>query len=83
MTKWFIYAIGLIVTFFVGGWALVAVSGHGGNTTGGSQVLWQVGGLMVYASVICVPICLVAGLVALMVEAVVHGPGSSGERGRK
>ena len=54
MTRWFIDAIGLIVVFFVGGWAPVAISGHRGNRAGGSQMLWLAGGLMVYASVICV-----------------------------
>lgn len=73
VTRWFIYAISLIVTFFVAGWALVLLSGSSPRT-GGSRLLWQIGGLMVYASVICVPICLIAGVVALMVELVVHGP---------
>ena len=79
MTRWFIYAISLIVTFFVAGWALVLLSGNGPRT-GGSRLLWQIGGLMVYASVICVPICFIAGLVALMVEHVVHGPASADRR---
>ena len=77
MTRWFIYAISLIVTFFVVGWALVLLSGDAPSRTGGSRVLWQIGGLMVYASVICVPICLIAGLVALMVDHVVHGSESA------
>jgi hypothetical protein len=32
------------------GWALVFASGYGGNSTGGSEVLWRIGGLMVYAA---------------------------------
>jgi hypothetical protein len=81
MTRWFFYAISLIVMLFVGGWGLVVASGHGGNRTGGSHLLWQVGGLMVYASVICVPICLIAGVVALSVEHAVHGSRASRGRG--
>jgi hypothetical protein len=36
--------------FFVG-WGLVLVSGHGANSSGGSEAVWTVGGLMVYASI--------------------------------
>jgi hypothetical protein len=32
------------------GWGLVIASGHGGNSTGGSDVVWRIGGLMVYAA---------------------------------
>jgi hypothetical protein len=32
------------------GWALVFASGYGGNSTGGSEVVWRIGGLMVYAA---------------------------------
>jgi hypothetical protein len=50
------------VLFFLG-WGLVFVSGYGGNSTGGSQLVWRVGGLMVYASV---PTLLMAGLFRLL-----------------
>lgn len=36
--------------FFVG-WGPVLVSGHGGNSSGGSEAVWTVSGLMVYASI--------------------------------
>jgi hypothetical protein len=48
--------------FFVG-WALVFVSGYGGNSVGGSELLWRAGGVMVYAAV---PTLLLAGLLAAL-----------------
>jgi hypothetical protein len=50
------------VLFFLG-WGLVFVSGYGGDSTGGSELVWRVGGLMVYGSV---PTLLVAGLLWLV-----------------
>lgn len=47
------------VVFFFLGWVLVFASGYGGNSSGGSEIVWRAGGLMVYASV---PTLLVAGL---------------------
>lgn len=35
---------------FFAGWVLVVISGHGGNSTGGSELAWRVGGIMVYLS---------------------------------
>jgi hypothetical protein len=32
------------------GWVLVFASGYGGNSTSGSEIVWRVGGLMVYAA---------------------------------
>jgi hypothetical protein len=49
---------------FVLGWGLVFVSGYGGNSTGGSHLVWQIGGLMVYLSF---PTVLLAGLLRLVV----------------
>jgi hypothetical protein len=48
--------------FFLG-WGLVFVSGYGGNSTGGSELVWRVGGLMVYATL---PTSLTAGLIPLV-----------------
>lgn len=44
---------------FLAGWALVLVSGHGGESSGGSEMVWRIGGLMVYASM---PVFLAAAL---------------------
>jgi hypothetical protein len=41
------------------GWILVFASGYGGDSTGGSEIVWRVGGLMVYATV---PLLLLAAL---------------------
>ena len=38
------------VVFLPLGWVLVLASGYGGNSTGGSEIVWRIGGLMVYAS---------------------------------
>jgi hypothetical protein len=42
------------------GWILVFASGYGGNSTGGSEIVWRIGGLMVYAAI---PLVLVAVVV--------------------
>lgn len=47
---------------FALGWVLVLASGHGGNSTGGSEVVWQIGGLMVY---VCFPVFAIAALIAV------------------
>jgi hypothetical protein len=44
---------------FLVGWGLVLVSGHGGDSSGGSEAVWTVGGLMVYASI---PMFVIAGV---------------------
>jgi hypothetical protein len=56
-------------TLFLVGSALVLASGHGGNSTGGSEAIWTIGGLMVYASI---PV-----LVAAAVRELVVGFGSA------
>jgi hypothetical protein len=47
--------------FFLG-WALVLISGHGGNSTGGSELVWEVGGILVYVSMAILPITALAAL---------------------
>jgi hypothetical protein len=47
---------------FAVGWILVFASGHGGNSTGGSELVWQVGGIMVYLGI---PTLLIGGVLAL------------------
>ncbi len=74
MARGFVGATALIVVLFVGGWALVELSGQGGDRPGGSSLVWSVGGVMFYASIVCAPVCVLAGIVALLVERVVHGP---------
>jgi hypothetical protein len=62
VSRWpFRLLISAAVLFFLG-WGLVFVSGYGGDSTGGSELVWRVGGLMVYASV---PTLLIAGLLRL------------------
>jgi hypothetical protein len=59
---------------FLCGLGLVLASGHGGNSEGGSELVWQLGGLMVSASI---PVLLVAGLARLagVVRTNARGPG--------
>ena len=64
MSRWLPRLLVIAVGLFVVGWALVFISGYGGNSTGGSEWVWRIGGLMVYASV---PTMLVAGLLSLAV----------------
>jgi len=60
---------------FAAGWVLVLASGHGGNSTGGSEVVWRIGGIMVYVSV---PLGLAVG-VGSLVAGYVRRRRSSGE----
>jgi hypothetical protein len=55
MRRWLVWAMMLEVILFFGGWALVDASDYGGNRIGGSSVVWDVGGLMVYASMVILP----------------------------
>lgn len=48
---------------FALGWVLVITSGYGGDSTGGSEIVWRVGGLMLYASI---PTLVIAGLLQLV-----------------
>ncbi len=43
---------------FILGWALVLSSGYGGDSTGGSELVWRIGGVMVYAAVATLPVTL-------------------------
>lgn len=64
MRHW-IWGIAVVeIVLFLGGWGLVSISGHGGNRLGGSALVWQVGGIMVYAAVLLMPLAVlgVAGL---------------------
>jgi len=76
----FFVAIIVIFVCFAGGWTLVLVSGYGGNRAGGSSLVSHVGGIMVYAAIILAPVCFLAGLIALVVEQVVHGSRGRSER---
>src|SRR2546430_16324272 len=58
MSPWPSRLLIVAAVLFLLGWGLVFVSGYGGNSTGGSELVWRVGGLMVYASL---PTLLMAG----------------------
>jgi hypothetical protein len=61
-SSWLVRLLILAAAFFLGGWVLVLVSGYGGNSTGGSEVLWRVGGVAVYLSLAIVLVAAVWGL---------------------
>ena len=48
-SRWPSRLVILSAILLVAGWGLVLLSGHGGDSTGGSEAVWEVGGLMVYA----------------------------------
>jgi hypothetical protein len=62
MSAWTARLIILAAPLFLLGWGLVLVSGHGGDSSEGSEAVWTVGGLMVYASI---PTFLIAGVCEL------------------
>ena len=64
MSHWLSRLLILGALLFFLGWGLVFASGYSGDSTGGSELVWRVGGLMVYASV---PTLLGAGLFRLLV----------------
>jgi len=50
MVRWLSRTFAFALVLLAVGIGLVAVSGHGGNRTGGSELVWRIGGVMVYAS---------------------------------
>ena len=54
------------IALFALGWGLVLVSGYGGNSTAGSELVWRIGGLMAYLSVPTLLAAGAAGLVAAL-----------------
>jgi hypothetical protein len=62
MSPWVLRLLMACTTLVVGGFGLVLVSGYGGDTGGGSELVWRVGGLMVYASLPTFLTALVWGL---------------------
>ena len=63
MSLWTGRLVLLGAIFFLLGWGLVLLSGHGGNSTGGPEAVWTVGGIMVYASF---PVFVIAAAVGLI-----------------
>ena len=62
MSPWLSRLLIIGVVLFSAGWGLVFASGYSGDSAGGSELVWRVGGLMVYAAV---PTLLMAGLFRL------------------
>jgi hypothetical protein len=48
---------------FFGGFALAAIFNQGANLTGVNETLWRIGGLMVYLSMVTIPL---TGILALI-----------------
>ena len=64
MRRWLTRLLVVWAVLFSLGWALVYVSGYGGNSTGGSELVWRVGGVMVYAAAPIMLMIVFLGLVA-------------------
>jgi hypothetical protein len=63
MSRWISIFLVLGVVFFFLGWGLVLTSRYRGNSSGGSELVWRVGGVMLYASV---PTLLGAGVLRIV-----------------
>ncbi len=63
MSLWAGRLLILGAVFLIVGWGLVLLSGFVGNSTDGSEVVWAIGGLMVYAAF---PTFVTAAAVALV-----------------
>jgi hypothetical protein len=66
MRRSFVRLLVLGLVLFFAGWGLMLVSRYGGNSVGGSELLWRVGGVMVYASVPTLLLTALLGLLALI-----------------
>ena len=64
MSQWVIRLLMVCAALVFVGFGLVVTSGYSGDNGGGSELVWRVGGLMVYASVPVFVIALVWGLVS-------------------
>jgi multisubunit Na+/H+ antiporter MnhE subunit len=51
------------------GYTLVFASGYGGNSTGGSEIVWRIGGLVVYAAFLVLLFAALVHVVSLVVTA--------------
>jgi hypothetical protein len=78
MSLWSGRLVILAAAFFFVGWGLALLSGHGGNSIGGSEAVWEIGGLMIYAAL---PTFVVAAVVAVVVGADPEGLSRSGGGG--
>ena len=72
MSRWTSKLLVVGVILLPLGWILVFVSGYGGNSTGGSEIVWRIGGLTVYASVLMLLIAAVIHVARLAVVAARH-----------
>jgi hypothetical protein len=64
MSRWVLRLLIVCAALSSGGFALVLASGYSGDTGGGSELVWRVGGLMMYGSVPVFAIAFVWGLVS-------------------
>ena len=64
MSQWVIRLLMVCAALLFVGFGLVLASGYSGDSGGGSEVVWRVGGLMVYASLPVFLTALAWGLVS-------------------
>jgi hypothetical protein len=64
MSPWVLRLLMVCAALFFVGFGLVLASGYSGDNGGGSELIWRVGGLMVYASVPVFVMAFVWGLIS-------------------
>jgi hypothetical protein len=64
MSPWVLRLLMVCPALLVVGFGLVLASGYSGDNGGGSELVWRVGGLMVYASIPVSVTALVWGLIS-------------------
>jgi hypothetical protein len=82
MSPWVLRLLRVCPALLVVGFGLVFASGYSGDSGGGSELVWRVGGLMVYASVPVFLTALVWGLVSSHRSAR-SSPGTTDRRARR
>jgi hypothetical protein len=64
MSPWVLRLFMVCAALVVVGFGLVVASGYSGDSGGGSELVWRVGGLMIYASTPVFVTALVWGLIS-------------------
>jgi hypothetical protein len=67
VSRWTSHSLVTGVVLLPLGYALVFASGYGGNSTGGSEIVWRIGGLVVYAAFLVPLFAAIVHVVSLVV----------------
>jgi multisubunit Na+/H+ antiporter MnhE subunit len=69
VSRWTSLSLVTAVVLLPLGYTLVFASGYGGNSTGGSEIVWRIGGLVVYAAFLVLLFAALVHVVSLVVTA--------------